>query len=175
MFVPDKAVADTQLKIKVKAFSMSGISDAERTKLQEDIDQAKKEAMEYASLLRGSSRPSPGRRVRSHLKAIADEVRDSLAKLKLVRPAATEVTEMTASRSAQSSEGLLRPEGAVVRLVKVWTRSTIFATRTKTGRSGLDHRGEDQVNERGFRWQTAVRGPIATLEGTSTSRCRGAI
>jgi hypothetical protein len=57
MFVPDKAVADTQLKIKVKAFSISGISDAERARLQEDIDRAKKEAMQYASRLRGSPGP----------------------------------------------------------------------------------------------------------------------
>ena len=55
MFVPDKAATDTQPKVKVKAFSIWGISDAERAKLQEDIERAKKEAMKYASRLRGSS------------------------------------------------------------------------------------------------------------------------
>jgi hypothetical protein len=57
MFVPGKAVAGAQLGIKVKAFSVSGISDAERAKLQEDIDRARMEAMDYASRLRGSSGP----------------------------------------------------------------------------------------------------------------------
>ena len=55
MFVPDKAATDTQPKVKVKAFSIWGISDAERAKLQEDIERAKKEALDYASRLRGSS------------------------------------------------------------------------------------------------------------------------
>ena len=55
MFVPDKAATDTQPKVKVKAFSIWGISDAERAKLQEDIDRAKKEALDYASRMRGSS------------------------------------------------------------------------------------------------------------------------
>ena len=55
MFVPDKAAADTQLSVKVKAFSIWGISDAERGKLLEDIERSKKEALEYASRLRGSS------------------------------------------------------------------------------------------------------------------------
>ena len=57
MFVPDKAAADTQPKVKVKAFSIYGINDAERAKLQEDIERAKQEAMNYASSLRGSSGP----------------------------------------------------------------------------------------------------------------------
>lgn len=55
MFVPDKAAADRQPKVKVKAFSIYGIDDAERAKLQEDIDRAKEEAMKYASRLSGSS------------------------------------------------------------------------------------------------------------------------
>jgi ActR/RegA family two-component response regulator len=55
MLVPDKAVTDTQPKVKVKAFSIYGIDDAERAKLQEDIDRAREEAMKYASRLRGSS------------------------------------------------------------------------------------------------------------------------
>ena len=55
MFVPDKAATDTQPKVKVKAFSIWGISDAERAKLQEDIERAKKEALDYASRMRGSS------------------------------------------------------------------------------------------------------------------------
>lgn len=55
MFVPDKSAADTQPRIKVKAFSIYGINDAERAKLQKDIDQAREEAVNYASHLRGSS------------------------------------------------------------------------------------------------------------------------
>jgi len=55
MFVPDKAAADTQLRVKVKAFSIWGISDAERAKLLEDIARSTKEARDYASHLRGSS------------------------------------------------------------------------------------------------------------------------
>ena len=55
MFVPDKAAADTQPRIKVKAFSLSGISHMERAKLQEDINRAKDEAASYASRVRGSS------------------------------------------------------------------------------------------------------------------------
>jgi hypothetical protein len=55
MFVPDKAATDTQPKFKVKAFSIWGISDAERAKLEEDIEWAKREAFDYASRLRGSS------------------------------------------------------------------------------------------------------------------------
>jgi hypothetical protein len=55
MFVPDKAATDTQPKVKVKAFSIWGITDPERAKLMEDIDRAKKEALDYASRLRGSS------------------------------------------------------------------------------------------------------------------------
>ena len=53
MFVPDKAAADSELKVKVKAFSIWGISDPERAKLQEDIDRAKEEAMAYAVNARG--------------------------------------------------------------------------------------------------------------------------
>jgi hypothetical protein len=55
MFVPDKAATDTRLQVKVKAFSIWGISDAERAKLLEDIERSKKEALDYASRLRGSS------------------------------------------------------------------------------------------------------------------------
>jgi hypothetical protein len=55
MFVPDKAAADTQPRIKVMAFSISGITEAGRAKLQEDIDRAKVEAASYAARRRGSS------------------------------------------------------------------------------------------------------------------------
>jgi hypothetical protein len=55
MFVPDKAATDTRLQVKVKAFSIWGISDAERAKLLEDIERSKKEALDYASRLRGST------------------------------------------------------------------------------------------------------------------------
>ncbi len=55
MFVTDKALTDTQPKVKVKAFSIYGINEAERAKLQQDIEQAKEEAMKYASRLPGSS------------------------------------------------------------------------------------------------------------------------
>jgi hypothetical protein len=55
MFVPDKAATDTQPKVKVKAFSIWRISDPERAKLLEDIERSKKEALDYASRLRGSS------------------------------------------------------------------------------------------------------------------------
>ena len=57
MFVPNKALTDTPPKVKVKAFSIYGINDAERAKLEDDIGRARKEAMEYASRLRGSSGP----------------------------------------------------------------------------------------------------------------------
>jgi hypothetical protein len=57
MFVPGKAMTDAQSSIRVKAFSISGISDAERAKLQEDIDRSQREAMVYASLLQGPSGP----------------------------------------------------------------------------------------------------------------------
>jgi hypothetical protein len=62
MFVPDKAATDSQPKVKVKAFSIWGISDAERAKLREDIDRAQDEAMQYASVRPGSSglRSLPG-------------------------------------------------------------------------------------------------------------------
>jgi hypothetical protein len=55
MFVPDKAVTDTQPKVKVKAFSIWGISDAERAKLSRDVELAQAEALHYASHVRGSS------------------------------------------------------------------------------------------------------------------------
>jgi hypothetical protein len=55
MFVPDKALTDTQPKVKVKAFSIYGINNAERAKLEEDIDRARKEAMDSISHLRGSA------------------------------------------------------------------------------------------------------------------------
>jgi hypothetical protein len=55
IFVPDKALTDTEPKVKVKAFSIYGINDAERAKLEEDIDRARKEAMDYASHLRRSA------------------------------------------------------------------------------------------------------------------------
>ena len=57
MFVPNKALADTQPKIKVKAFSIYGINDAERTRLEEDVGRATKEAIDYALEMRGSSGP----------------------------------------------------------------------------------------------------------------------
>jgi hypothetical protein len=55
MFVSDKATADTQLKLKVKAFSIWGINDADRAKLAEDINRAKDEAMSYALNTHGSA------------------------------------------------------------------------------------------------------------------------
>lgn len=55
LFVPNKAVADTQPGIKVKAFSIFGIKEAERAKLQEDIARAKDETTKYAFSLRGSA------------------------------------------------------------------------------------------------------------------------
>jgi len=55
MFVPNKAAPDPRLEVKVKAFGIWGVSDAERTKLLEDIERAKREAFEYAFRLRGSS------------------------------------------------------------------------------------------------------------------------
>jgi hypothetical protein len=55
LFATDKTLTDTQPKVKVKAFSIYGINDAERAKLQEDIERAKREATEYAARLRGSS------------------------------------------------------------------------------------------------------------------------
>jgi hypothetical protein len=55
MFVPDKAATDSKPKVKVKAFSIWGISDAERAKLRENIDRAQDEAMQYASVQPGSS------------------------------------------------------------------------------------------------------------------------
>src|ERR1043166_3153013 len=55
MFVPDKALADTQPKVKVKAFSIYGINGAERDQLKADIELARRDATEYASHLGGSS------------------------------------------------------------------------------------------------------------------------
>lgn len=55
MFVRDPAGSDTQRNIKVKAFSIYGISDQARAKLMQDIDRAKSEAMEYASHVHGPS------------------------------------------------------------------------------------------------------------------------
>jgi len=55
MFVPDKAATDAQPKVKVKAFSIWGISDAERVKLKDSISLAKDEARDYASRMPGSS------------------------------------------------------------------------------------------------------------------------
>jgi hypothetical protein len=55
MFVPGKTTADTQLKLKVKAFSIYGLRDTERAKLQEDIGLAKVQAMQYAADQRGPS------------------------------------------------------------------------------------------------------------------------
>ncbi len=55
MFVPDKAATDTQPKIKVKAFSIWPITDAEAGKLLEDIERAKGEAMDYASRRGGAT------------------------------------------------------------------------------------------------------------------------
>ncbi|HVM46525.1 MAG TPA: hypothetical protein VMU04_00790 [Candidatus Acidoferrum sp.] len=53
MFVPDMAAVDKQARIKVKAFSIFGVSDAERARLQEDIQRATLEAKDYASHQRG--------------------------------------------------------------------------------------------------------------------------
>jgi hypothetical protein len=50
MFVPDKAATDTRPKVEVKAFSIWGISDAERAKLREDIRLATNEALDYANM-----------------------------------------------------------------------------------------------------------------------------
>jgi hypothetical protein len=55
MFVPDKATADSHLRVKVKAFSLWGISDTERVKLAQDIDRARDEAMAYALNVLGNS------------------------------------------------------------------------------------------------------------------------
>jgi hypothetical protein len=55
MFVPDKTATDTRLQVKVKAFPIWGISDPARATLLEDIERSKKEALDYASRLRGSS------------------------------------------------------------------------------------------------------------------------
>ena len=55
MFVRDPAGSNTQHIVKVKAFSIYGISELERGKLMQDIEQAKSEAMEYASHLHGPS------------------------------------------------------------------------------------------------------------------------
>jgi len=51
MFVPDKAAADARPKITVKAFSIYGINDAEKVKLQQDIDRAGEQALRYAMAL----------------------------------------------------------------------------------------------------------------------------
>ncbi|PYJ03028.1 MAG: hypothetical protein DME25_13825, partial [Verrucomicrobia bacterium] len=69
MFVPDKAVADTQPKVKVKAFSIYGINGAERDQLRADIDRARGDATVYASQLRGAS----GQRSLEGTTAIHDE------------------------------------------------------------------------------------------------------
>jgi hypothetical protein len=55
MFVLDKAATDTRLEVEVKAFSIWGISDAERAKLREDIKRAQEEAQDYAVRMRSSS------------------------------------------------------------------------------------------------------------------------
>jgi hypothetical protein len=55
MFVLDKAATDTRLEVEVKAFSIWGISDAERAKLREDIKRAQEEALDYAFRMRLSS------------------------------------------------------------------------------------------------------------------------
>jgi hypothetical protein len=55
MFVRDPASTDTQPRIKVKAFSISGASGADRAKLVDDIGRAREEAMSYAMHLRGPS------------------------------------------------------------------------------------------------------------------------
>jgi hypothetical protein len=54
LLVPDKAATDTS-KLKVKAFSIYGINEAARDKLQIDIRNANDEAMMYAERLGGSS------------------------------------------------------------------------------------------------------------------------
>ena len=55
MFVPDKAALDAQPRITVKAFNIYGISDAEKAKLQQDIDRAGEQAMKYAMALPNST------------------------------------------------------------------------------------------------------------------------
>jgi hypothetical protein len=57
MFVPDKTAMGAQPKVKVKAFSIYGMNDAGKVRLEQDIGLAKEEAMKYASRLRGASGP----------------------------------------------------------------------------------------------------------------------
>jgi hypothetical protein len=54
MFVPDKAAVEAQPKVKVKAFSIWGVSDPARVTLLEDIERTKKEALDSASRQRGA-------------------------------------------------------------------------------------------------------------------------
>ena len=53
MFVPDKSVDDEQSRFKVKAFSIYGCNEAEKGKLEEDIERAKMDAVAYAEHVRG--------------------------------------------------------------------------------------------------------------------------
>jgi hypothetical protein len=52
MFVPDKALAEMQPKIKVKAFSIYGLNKDDRAQLLPDIQNAAEEAGYYARQLR---------------------------------------------------------------------------------------------------------------------------
>jgi hypothetical protein len=56
MFVPDKSLTEARPKVKVKAFSIWGISDPARDTLLEDIERTKKEALDSAERQRGASR-----------------------------------------------------------------------------------------------------------------------
>ncbi len=55
MFVPDKTALDRQPKVKVKAFSIYGISDTERANLREEIDQVRMQAINYSLNQPGTS------------------------------------------------------------------------------------------------------------------------
>ncbi len=61
MFVPDKAAAEKQPKLKVKAFSIYSLSSAERANLTRDIDRAREEAMKYAEAARARGASDAGR------------------------------------------------------------------------------------------------------------------
>src|SRR4029077_10009532 len=52
MFVPDKSTSDAQPRIKVKAFSIAGISEPGRQRLLKDINLAREEAIRYAERVR---------------------------------------------------------------------------------------------------------------------------
>ncbi len=54
MLVPNPAWGLEQPKIKVKAFTVWGLSDILKQKLEQDIDRAREEAMDYTAVRRGS-------------------------------------------------------------------------------------------------------------------------